>query len=313
MEFRRFNSLENTYQQKLIDKVFYEGKNTGTWIATEKVHGANFSFWCDGEQVLPASRSQFVDGTFFNCQSVINKHSEDILKYHKKHLEPGDVLVIYGELYGSNIQKEVFYGNERRFAGFEVVVNGVIHDKARAIAEMKGGMGIDHAPLLHVGTFEECMAISEEFRSRLTPEDFDGENTAEGVVIEPVVPTYLNNGSRIYFKNKSTAFREKKEKSHKTKQSFEGFAPDVQEVFDELMAYATETRVRNVISKVGMITNKQFPMVAGLFVKDMMEDYEKDTEVDLKVVAGDVWKQFVGIVNREAITIARPVILEFVE
>lgn len=63
MEFKKFSSLENTYRQNLIDKVQYEGKDGGAWIVTEKIHGANFSFWCDGIEVKTASRTQFVYGT----------------------------------------------------------------------------------------------------------------------------------------------------------------------------------------------------------------------------------------------------------
>ena len=43
-EFTKFPSLENTYRQKEIDKiVMMEIKDQ--WVVTEKVHGANFSFW----------------------------------------------------------------------------------------------------------------------------------------------------------------------------------------------------------------------------------------------------------------------------
>src|ERR1043165_5098571 len=119
MNFKKFNSLENTYRQNLIDKVQYEGKDSGQWIVTEKIHGANFSFWCDGHEVLTASRTQFVDGTFFSCQAVINKYSEKILGLHRSN-RLGSVLVVYGELFGGNIQKEVFYG-DKGFIAFDLV------------------------------------------------------------------------------------------------------------------------------------------------------------------------------------------------
>jgi Rnl2 family RNA ligase len=119
MEFRKFNSLENTYRQNLIEKVLFEGKGKGEWIVSEKIHGANFSFWCDGNEVKVASRTQFVDGTFFNCQSVINKYHDGILKFHRERLEKGDLLVIYGELYGKSVQKEVDYG-PKDFRAFDV-------------------------------------------------------------------------------------------------------------------------------------------------------------------------------------------------
>lgn len=51
MEFVKFSSLENTYRTNLLEKIQYEGKDGGLWMATEKLHGANFSFWCDGTEV----------------------------------------------------------------------------------------------------------------------------------------------------------------------------------------------------------------------------------------------------------------------
>lgn len=313
LSFTRFNSLENSYQQKLVDKVVYEGRDGGLWVATEKLHGANFSFWCDGSEVKVASRTQFVDGTFFNCQAVINKHSASILEYHQKNFVPGAVLVVYGELYGANIQKEVQYG-ERRFSGFEVVINRTPLRKDEAFG-MLAGMGICSAPVKFVGSFADCMAFNHTFRSEETPVDFpaDEENYAEGLVIEPMIPQWFNNGSRIYFKNKTPAFTEKKHKTPKVPQTSSPFTPEVQDAYDTLMSYATEARVRNVLSKIGTITNKDFPRVVGLFVQDMMEDCEKEEGIELKIVAGDVWKQFAASVNRESIVIARPVILEFIE
>ena len=107
MEFHKFSNLENTYRQNLIDKVQYEGKDVGEWVVTEKIHGANFSFWCDGTEVKVASRSQFVDGTFYNCQAVINRYSEGILNWCQGF--GVKTFIVYGELFGGNIQKEVKY------------------------------------------------------------------------------------------------------------------------------------------------------------------------------------------------------------
>lgn len=123
MEFKKFSSLENTYRQNLIDKVQYEGKDGGVWVATEKIHGANFSFWCNGDEVKVASRSQFVDGTFYNCQSVINRYAEGILTWcQEKNVKD---FVVYGELYGDGIQKEVKYG-QKDFAAFDIVIEGKV-------------------------------------------------------------------------------------------------------------------------------------------------------------------------------------------
>jgi hypothetical protein len=53
-----------------------------------------------------------VDGTFFNCQAVINKYSQGVMETWGCFCKEGDILVIYGELFGGNIQREVEYGGK---------------------------------------------------------------------------------------------------------------------------------------------------------------------------------------------------------
>ena len=48
MQFIKYNSLENHYRDKFIQKVFDEGYGKETFVCTEKVHGANFSFYFNG-------------------------------------------------------------------------------------------------------------------------------------------------------------------------------------------------------------------------------------------------------------------------
>lgn len=293
MEFKKFNSLENTYRQNLIDKVQYEGKDEGLWIATEKIHGANFSFWCDGTEVKVASRTQFVDGTFYNCQAVINRYSQGILDWCKS--KGVKDFVVYGELFGDGIQKEVKYG-EKDFVAFDVVIDGKILDKhtAQSVAD---DCGLFFAPVLKVGTFKECMEVNNTFRSLLTPDDYEGENTSEGLVIEPIEPAWFANGSRIYFKNKTPAFSEKK-REPKEKKVFE-LSDEETELMNLLLEYNTETRVSNVISKIGEITNKDFGRILGLTVQDLLEDFTKDTEREPKVEAENNWKDFIKVLQAE--------------
>lgn len=295
MEFHKFSSLENSYRQNLIDKVQYEGKDGGLWMATEKLHGANFSFWCDGTEVRVASRTQFVDGTFYNCQAVINKYSQGILDGFSYFAEKGQVVIIYGELHGGNVQKEVQYG-EKDFKAFDVVVDGIVQQKqvAPSIAD---GCGVKFVPIIKVGTFAECLALSNTFKSTLTPEGYEEENTSEGLVIEPVEPNWFNNGSRIYFKNKTESFSEKK-RQPKEKQVFE-LSEEESNLLNELLTYSTEQRVANVISKIGQVTNKDFGKILGLTTQDLLEDFTKDTEREPKTEAQDNWKQFLKLLQAE--------------
>lgn len=294
MEFKKFSSLENTYRANLIDKVQYEGKNGGEWMVTEKIHGANFSFWCDGEEVKVASRTQFVDGTFYNCQSVINKYTPKILAAYKDCVvEQGQTFVIYGELFGGNIQKEVEYG-EKDFHAFDVVVDGRVLDKGWAI-DLTKAIGIPFVPILRFGTFGECLEYGNTFKSTLTPEGYLEENKSEGLVIEPVEPNWFNNGSRIYFKNKTESFSECQAKP---KQVFE-LSDEESELLNEMLEYNTPQRVSNVISKIGAVTNKDFGKILGLTTQDLLEEYTKETERDPKMIAENNWKAFLKLLQSE--------------
>src|SRR5690606_13883017 len=273
MEFKKFSSLENTYRQNLIDKVQHEGKDGGKWIATEKIHGANFSFWCDGKEVKVASRSQFVDGSFYNCQAVINKYSQGILGWCVRNDIKG--LVIYGELFGDGVQKEVKYG-QRDFRAFDVLIEGEVQDKISALS-IASGSGVYFSPIIKVGTFKECMELPNTFQSRLTPDDCANEdNFAEGLVIEPVNPAYFNNGNRIYFKNKTPTFSEKKRVTRE-KKVFE-LTEDESELLNDLLQHNTPQRVSNVISKIGNISSKDFGKIMGLTCQDIFEEFTKETE-----------------------------------
>lgn len=305
MEFKRFSSLENTYRQNLIDKVQYEGKDGGLWIATEKLHGANFSFWCDGTEVKVASRTQFVGGTFYNCQAVINKYSDKVISLFNALPADTHQIVIYGELFGGNVQKEVEYG-EKDFRAFDMSIDSVVQNKLvqRSLCE---GSGIPNAPFIASGTFAECLALTNTFKSTLTPEGYTEENTSEGLVIEPVEPNWFNNGSRIYFKNKTEGFSEKKRKP-KENIVFE-LSHEESELMDELLTYNTTQRVSNVISKVGQITNKDFGKILGLTTQDLLEEFTKETEQDPKQIAESNWKSFLKLLQSE---VSKEVRIQFV-
>lgn len=300
MEFKKFSSLENTYRQNLLDKVQYEGKDGGMWMATEKIHGANFSFWCDGKDVKVASRSQFVDGTFYNCQAVINRYSQGILDWCNQWSVSS--FVMYGELFGDGVQNGVKYG-ERDFRAFDVVVGGIIQDKVSAL-DIANECGVLFSPVIKIGTFKECLEIPNTFQSWLTPAEYrNQDNFAEGLVIEPVVPAFFNTGSRVYFKNKTPSFSEKRH-TPKEKQVFElsGVESDL---MNSLLQYNTKQRVQNVLSKFGQVTNKDFGKILGLTTQDILEEFRKETDVDPKVVAEDNWKQFNKLLQAEVGKVVR--------
>lgn len=305
-EFKKFSSLENTYNSRFLEKVFAHECYNSEWIATEKIHGANFSFWWDKDNgVRVASRTQFVDGSFYSCTEVVDRHAETFAR-DCEVFNPNSVVVVYGELFGGNIQKEVKYG-EKRFVAFDVAIDGKPLPKWEAL-QMAIGMGFSIVPVVASGKLEDLLSISPEFISPLAVEDAGEYDKSEGIVIEPIDPAFLPNGSRIYLKQKSKAFKEKKDKPvHKS-------AVELSEIGNSMLGIlsqrCTEQRVSNIMSKVGELDNKQFGKLLGLFIQDILEEVEREEGIDVKESCGDEWKAVNSKFTKEAQQIVRKVFIQ---
>ena len=301
-EFTKFPSLENTYRQKEIDKiVMMEIKDQ--WVVTEKVHGANFSFWVYKNvetkeiDIKCAKRSGWIEEgeKFFNYTSVLEKYRPMLEKLR------GDVLdnfVIYGELFGGNIQSGMCYSLEQDFVAFDMRwINedgslGLPLDKLTMLT-LKDDYNLPVTPLIGVyDTFEEALAVEESFTSKLIRQDFDGKEEhkeTEGIVIEPNNAVYEPNGSRVYLKKKTKRFLEKGGKpniKHKVPMLLQ---ESVQLKLDEALLFLNNNRFDSVVSKIGEVSIKDIGKVMGLLTQDIVVDMEKDLEQSV-----DLWFETKG-------------------
>lgn len=307
MQFTKFSSLENTYNGKLINMV-REQMGEQLFIATEKIDGANFGFYYNGETMQIASRNQFVDTTFFACAPVVAACEPKIKALYELVCKPGQLMVVYGELAGDGVQNRVNYG-PKDFYAFELVIDGVPQDKCLSFGQFST-VNLRMPEVLCVSSFEMALSTSEVFRSYATPADYEGENEAEGIVIEPVTPSFFANGKRVYLKKKTEAFSERKAKN-KAPAPVE-VPEDVQAVFVEVSAYLTESRVHSVISKLGEVGKADFGKVLKLTVEDAIEDFQKDTDrhVGKELQANTGWLN--KLLAKEATSVVRAVFLPLV-
>lgn len=315
MKFTKYNSLENHYRQKFIDQIILQGLGDLTYIATEKAHGANFSYHYDGETFRVAKRSGFCDENFYNCKELIERDKQKVidLYHHIKKLHVSDMkhLCVDGEIVGGKyqgqekdfpnakrVQKEVEYCPSNHFIGFDVRVDNNYIDMGSTIS-LLDRFNIARVPIIKVGSLEDCLAVSNEFDS-VIPEKLGypniENNICEGVVIEPLYsPQYLSNGSRVIIKSKNAKFREQGGKKVKVRNVL-NLSPEQHALGENLTAYFTEQRISNVLSKhTDSLDWKQFMKFAGLFFQDALEDYNEDTSTDLRKVLGDEWKCFVRV------------------
>jgi Rnl2 family RNA ligase len=134
------------------------------------------------------------------------------------------------------------------------------------------------------GTFQECINYSNEYQTTIPAilglPEIDG-NICEGNVIKPINADWFWCGSRVIFKNKNAKFAENTGKASgqklmKTDKESVVLSEKGQELFETMLGYVNENRLRNLISKIGKITDKDFGKLMGGCQKDTIEDFLKD-------------------------------------
>ena len=311
-EFKKFPSLENTYQTKPIQIAEELGLDKQQYIVTEKVHGANFSFHISmgsnlHVEIKCAKRSGWIedDEKFFNYKPVLEKYRTRLENIFDAMSDDCEELVIFGELYGGSIQSGMCYKDDQDFIAFDMKIDGVPVDKLAMFNDLKT-YEIPCVPLLgKFETLQEALNFNESFDSLLMRKGFNGEDKhkeAEGVVIEPVIPKWFPNGSRVYFKKKTKRFLEKG--GNKIHKPVENLPKELEGVLTQAFEYITEPRYSAVTSKIGEVTIKDIGKVMGFMTKDILEDMEKDSLIIPEN------KKFMKLLQQEVQNFIRPILLQ---
>ncbi|AJT60968.1 RNA ligase [Vibrio phage ValKK3] len=323
MSFVKYTSLENSYRQAFVDKCDMLGVKE--WVALEKIHGANFSFIVEfkpsteqvpGEMsVTPAKRTSTIganamgDYDFYGCTSVVEAHIEkmqDISNwlFANDFIKNDETIIVYGELAGKGIQKEVNYG-DKDFWAYDILCpeTGEFLDWDVVLKACKFA-GVKTTHEIARGTLDELLKIDPLFRSFHTPAAVDSENVAEGFVVKQLkAEKRLHNGSRAILKVKNEKFKEKKNKQGKTPRAKVVLTEEQEKLHAAFSCYLTENRLRNVLSKIGKVEAKQFGMVSGLFVKDAKDEFERD-ERDEVAIPRDDW----DVIKRSLVNVANEIL-----
>lgn len=288
MEFRRYNSIDNVKEATLLwlHNNGLIGEDT-TWIAQEKIHGANFSIYVDGNrEVKYGKRSGFIGSDNFYNYQVIRDEYEFAAQSVADYLEAEEVI-IYGEICGGfypgmesppgskQVQKEVKYCAHNEFIVFDIMVNGEYLNDTR-VAELCDLFGFIQAPVFAQGKFEEVIKHNPEFQTMIPKlfglPDIEG-NTAEGYIIKPITPIHLTNGDRVILKYKCAKFKEDNSTPISTEVPTEVIA-----ISEHLGEYITENRLNSVCSKESedILVPKNFGLLIKLLVADAIEEYNRE-------------------------------------
>lgn len=279
------------------------------WVVTEKIHGANFSFSYEDNQLKYAKRREYLNWAddFFGFQMVVGRLEDTMIRLfeHLRLMIPGSRYIVYGELFGGKyphpdveavenlqaIQTGVYYAPDIHFYAFDIaIVNelGVKYylDYESAVSYF-ARFGIPYAEPLLIGKFNEALNFNIRINSPIPvqlgfPEL--GQNLIEGVVIKPydLKDTELLS-SRPIIKLKNPEFDEE-EKFHKAEKW--SFIPNISSktenlsfIVDELRTYVSRNRLESVLSKVGALdvnNSARLSEIREEFLQDVMTDFNEN-------------------------------------
>ena len=137
IEFKKYSSIENSFSREYMEYVVAETPPDLEYVVQEKVHGANTSFLCDGEEVRFAKRTAILEENeqFYDYPELLERYKERVPKlFANIKAKYPDVMhvSVFGEMFGGRyphnevkakhkvglIQKGVFYTPEHEFYAF---------------------------------------------------------------------------------------------------------------------------------------------------------------------------------------------------
>jgi len=333
--FKKYSSIENHFNREFMEHVVAEMPQDLQYVVQEKVHGANTSFLYDGNEMKFAKRTSILadDEKFYDYPELLEAYKDRVVnlfgKIKEKHPEVVSVSV-FGELFGglyphndvkanrklSLVQKGVCYTPEHEFYGFDMYVsdgeNGwyLPVDEVNELFETEGFF---YAKTLFQGTLKECLEYPNAFQSKIS--EWLGlpaieDNICEGIVIRPVTPMYLRNGSRVLIKSKNERFAEKKSVKKRNKLFAEPvpYSDELKAFVEEVESYVTENRLTNVVSHIGEVhVPKDFGKIMGLFSKDVLDDFLKEHGGDYSGLEKSEQKLLNKELNKLATSLVRKV------
>jgi len=306
----RYASVENIGNLKQLQEVrravLAQLGDECEWIASEKVHGANFCFETDGRRVEYASRtSRLGNGAdFFNARATMPKYHPFVLeafRLAKERFPALESLLIYGEYFGGyypghpaepglkKVQGGVAYSPGHHFYAFDVCPDGGCYmdfDEARALLLAAGFPLV--ADALQRGPLDKLLTIDVEkletsLPAQLGHPPLDRFRVAEGIVLRPAKEVVFGQ-HRAILKKKSKAFWEATNQpgmAGRAAQAAGGFA-GFDSLLETVKSLSNENRLRAVISKdPSLLDVGQEHKLAGLFAKDILEDLQKQFEEQL--------------------------------
>lgn len=242
------------------------------------------------------------------------------------------------------IQKGVYYHPDINFYCFDIMLNGKFLPMKK-VCRLCEEVNIFYAKILFEGTFDECLEYPDEFQTKI-PEWLglplfdpnekhvikknvfvgmkDGEmcfedkeivyhgNICEGIVIKPLEDLRYKDGSRVIFKSKNPVFMETSKEKKSIRKKDHDLSEFAMDTIEAIAVYVNENRLRNVLSKIGAFTKKDFKKIFDAFKRDIYENFNMDHD-NLKNMEKIDKREVDKVVGRLCTEIWRPVFLSEAE
>ncbi len=336
MKFKKFNSIENSYQQDFIKSIYDNGFDNVKYVVQEKIHGANFSLITNGIEVVSAKRTELISETedFYNSK-IVKEAYQDKLKLLFEYLVTTrniKTLTVFGELFGGGyphkdviknesaklIQRGIYYSPDNDFFAFDILIDNEEYLDIKTANKLFEKFNFIFAKTLFKGDLNDCLEYSNKFKTTI-PEIYklpalDG-NICEGVIIRPEKPLFFNSGSRVLIKNKNEYWSENNNYIDKTilnklLHENEELTEKAQNLCKEVYKFISANRLSNVISKIGEVNpKKDFGKVLGMFNKDILSDFFKEHKTEYDALEKHESKAINKFVNKHAVE----VVIEYFE
>lgn len=340
MPFKKWSGIENSYNSKFIEKYIdkFPALLKEKFVVTEKIDGSCMSiiFTPDGNFQF-AKRNGLIEGkdNFYNYKKIMvrdfsideldgkefkNATQEKILMgkfirvvmpyYCAKH---NKTIQLIGELYGKGVQKRIYYGEEVhiKFFGIYEHINGEVKNYTQEeVIDFFGHMFSFYGlymlnlmpPILAKKiSLKEALDFNIDFQSKLTPDGYDKDNFAEGIVIRPMSDNYEWGCENFIIKIKNEKFEDRPPKKQKQAKVL----PDeVKTLIEEATLYVNRNRTLDLYSKHGKFDEmKKFGEYIKLYIEDVLEDFHKEYPLEMDKLSKDerksLGKAIVGKIREE--------------
>ncbi|UKB86110.1 2'-5' RNA ligase [Chryseobacterium sp. MEBOG06] len=308
-EFSGYEKMPDSLKKLGLTEKDLSNMDKLKWVATEKIHGANFSFSYEDGLLRYSKRREYLswNDDFFGFQLVVSRLEDSILRLFE-HLSSeiaGSKYILYGELFGGEyphsevkipnenlraIQTGVYYAPDIHFYAFDIAVEDEYGSKYyldyETVVSYAQQFNVPYVRPLFIGKFNEAVNFNIRMNSPVPKELGFPElehNLIEGIVVKPYQKESLLFSKRPIIKIKNPEFEEE-EKFHKAEKW--SFIPDIASksenlsfIISEMRTYVSQNRLQSVISKIGAIDINNFQRLSEIqveFLQDVISDFNEN-------------------------------------